>query len=155
LQERGERRAGVRSGRVLPPGERCRDVLESHREALMLAVHAGEQIGVPPGPRRQSRPQQFVLAHVMVMEHPENFAGVPGHCSGPGDVAASYRSDEFGQQCAFAAEHAVHDHHIAGVAKLLRGPGRSVDGPLGVRRLAFHEANARRGSDAQHPHRGP
>ena len=88
FQQRGERRAGVRGGRVLPRGERCRGVLEQHREALMLAVHAGEQIGVEPGPRRQPRPQQFVLAHVVVMEHVENFAGMPGHGAGPGDVAA-------------------------------------------------------------------
>ena len=139
FQDRGEWRAGVRGGRVLPLGERCRGLLEQHREALMLAVHAGEQIGVEPGPRRQPRPQQFVFAHVMVMEHVENFASMPGDDAGPGDVAGSHRSDELGQQCAFAAEHTVHDHHIACVAKLLRGglgvhgvPGRGVDGPSGA-----------------------
>ena len=139
LQQRGQRRAGVRGGCVLPLGQRCRGVLEQHRKALMLAVHAGEEIGVEPGPRRQPRPQQFVLAHVVVMEHVEDFADMPGDGAGPGDVTARYRSDEFGQQSAFAAEHAVHDHHIAGVAQLLRGgrgvhgvPGRRVDGLLGV-----------------------
>ena len=73
------------------------------------------------------------------MEHVEDFAGMPGDGAGPGDVAGRYRSDELGQQCAFAAQHAVHDHHVTGVAQLGRGaggghggPGGRVDGLLGV-----------------------
>ena len=118
----GARRGRPRGCRVrrrpavgLPGGDRGVQPGQGGRDALVLGLHAQDDVGLQIDPGEQQRPQQLVLALVMVVQAQPVVAEVVGDHRGARGVTRGDRRDELHEQPRFAAEDAVDDLHVLGV----------------------------------------
>src|ERR1700733_6220508 len=111
-QGRHEGVALVGSGCGLPRRDRGGQPGQRGRNALVLGLHAQDDVCLKIDPGQERRPQQLVLALVVVLQSQPVVAEVVGDHPGARGVARIDCRDEFRKQPRLAAEGAVDDLHV-------------------------------------------